>query len=224
MDDKQVKLFSLDDMWGITGRLSRLHFLLLFVRLYALMVLATTFIAPIFVFAATALGVSPKIAMLVAFGLVYGLSGLSLLSMSMRRLQDIGYAYWWILIFIATLFCIPNQGYFLTYLPALLLSGLLIFLASMPPEREENAFGDEVDNPDVKHAHRWFAPSTQGVAIFGGIFFMAICVFSLMVPFMPAEVRDQILQSVMEQSGTGPLYTPPEGVSDEQVEKFIIQP
>ncbi len=186
MEKHQIKFLSLEDMWGIKGRLGRLHYALIHVRI-VVMALAIFTLLPLLVQLVSALGVTPKLAAAVFVNLVLICMAISNISIMMRRVQDIGYPYWVILIMILFAMLTPLENGMMTQIAIAVILCIQMCLLLIPGEIGENTYGTPVENTEQASSYRWMKPATQGIAVFGMVFIIAGCFIVLFKDHIPEE-------------------------------------
>jgi uncharacterized membrane protein YhaH (DUF805 family) len=186
MENNQIKFLSVDDMFGIKGRMGRLHYMLVTVRIFVLGMALIALIPPA-IFIVSFVGVNPLFAQNIFIALI--LIGLSLsnLSIVMRRVQDIGFPYWTVFIMILLSFLVPHEPEWLVLAATIVVFAMQIALFIIPGDAEKNAYGACVENPEMPEEYYWMKPSTQGIAVFGSVLLVAFLFMLAFAQYIPEE-------------------------------------
>ena len=188
----QIKFLSLDDMWGIKGRVGRLHYALVTVRLVVLSFLLFSLL-PTVSNLLSHLGVTLEIAQSVLVLIIALMLLLCWVSILIRRVQDIGYPYWSVYIVILLGFLLPWDIQIVKNITTCIGFILQMVLLFMPGESGENKYGLAVEERDSQE-YKWMKSTTQGIAVLGVIFIVAgafVISFQKYIPqdYLPEEFQ-----------------------------------
>ncbi len=195
MEQNQIKFLSFDDMWGIKGRIGRLHYALVMVRLVVLSFILFS-IVPLAAQLVAYLGMSPVLAEQVLVLLVFIGLVLSQVSIIIRRVHDMGYPFWTVFIVFLMVLLALLGGEGGTLFTLLFMVALQVVLLSVPGDEDENLYGNPVESADKMSSYRWMKSTTQGVAIFGIIFIMAGLVILSFQRYIPDEYAPESLKNL----------------------------